>query len=69
MTSFSKPASRVFAAFSGIAGRIRENAARARTRRAIADLDDATLRDIGISRSEAVSIAFGGNIDRKRSHG
>lgn len=68
MTKFSNPARRIRAALSGFADRVRDNADRVRTRRAIAHLNDATLRDIGISRSEALSIAFGGDVDRRRSH-
>jgi len=68
MTQFSNPAGRIRAALSGFADRVRDNAARARTRRAIVNLDDRALRDIGISRSEALSIAFGGGVERRRSH-
>lgn len=68
MTNMPTPTNRFRAVLSGFADRIRENAARARTRRALTDLNDATLRDIGISRSEALSIAFGGDLDRRRSH-
>lgn len=67
MTNLPTPANRFRAALSGFADRMRESAARARTRRALANLNDATLRDIGISRSEALSIAFGGDLERRRS--
>jgi uncharacterized protein YjiS (DUF1127 family) len=47
----------VVAAFRNLARRLREQRDVARTRRALASLDAATLRDLGIHRSETGSVA------------
>ena len=69
MSIFSDTSQRVASAISGITESIRDRHARAGTRFAIMRMDQATLRDMGISRSEALSIAYGEDKDRRRSHG
>ena len=68
MTTPDQTTGSVTATIGGFVDRMRQRQARARTRRAIAGLDDATLRDIGLSRAEAFSIAYCGQ-DRRRPHG
>ena len=49
-------------------GRMVEAAARRRTLRELRNLDCATLRDIGMSRSEIISVVYGDPEGRRRTH-
>lgn len=48
--------------------RHRENRARKITLRHLEALDAGTLRDVGMSRAELISICFGDNSERRRRH-
>lgn len=53
---------------SGVVARYRERQARRSTLAALSSLDTATLRDMGMSRSELASVSFSHNPDRRRRH-
>lgn len=48
--------------------RHRESRARRTTLRHLEALDASTLRDVGMSRAELISICFADSVDRRRGH-
>lgn len=48
---------------------IRNSRAKSETLRALRNVDAATLRDMGISRAELLSVCMGGDLGRRRTHG
>ncbi|MBY8977076.1 DUF1127 domain-containing protein [Rhodobacteraceae bacterium NNCM2] len=69
MTFWGSSLTRIIAGISGRIGGWRENRARTATMRSLETLHPSVLRDMGITRSEAMSVSFGNQGGRRRSHG
>jgi uncharacterized protein YjiS (DUF1127 family) len=64
----TRPSRRVAAHLQGAAGRLRAHWQRRLTRNILEGLDDATLQDLGIDRSEITSLIYDTSGDRIRRY-
>jgi uncharacterized protein YjiS (DUF1127 family) len=67
--SFAPGRPGLLTSLAGVAARIKDHRKRAGALRSLRGMDDATLRDIGMSRGELTSICFGDAAGRRNGHG